>query len=346
MSPRVFPRKTKARSCRACPDRGDHFGRNLGYHYIEGWPWIDFFEEAAMLLSGIGSGGPIADRRGAGRDVRGFRGPFGVRRGGTYRESPRLWRLVTWRGLGRGLDQAAMRVVADYRIDLDNFNLGSFRFTTTLNGSDYRVRGAGHFSVLGGILYDLRTTTASSGKLTNGGPQPTMYALSYAGGGDSANSACPSMREPSRHYQLSPRGPVILAKSQLQKNSLWARSILLRRPFFMSFDDPNGDLKVCDRTVPVFDGGWRFDLVLTPKRKVSLRKKATTAYSSHAVVCRVKFKPISGYAPDDPNIRLMSHTDAIEVARFAAWDRYVCALPPSAADGFRLTVSDLNIITS
>ena len=35
---------------------------------------------------------------------------------------------------------AETRVVADYRIDLDNFNLGSFRFTTTLNGSDYRVR--------------------------------------------------------------------------------------------------------------------------------------------------------------------------------------------------------------
>ncbi len=79
---------------------------------------------------------------------------------------------------------AQTRVVADYRIDLDNFNLGSFRFTTTLNGSDYRVRGAGHFSVLGGLLYDLRITTANSGKLTNGGPEPTMYALSYAGGGE------------------------------------------------------------------------------------------------------------------------------------------------------------------
>ena len=26
----------------------------FGYHYIEGWPWIDLFEEAAMLLSGMG----------------------------------------------------------------------------------------------------------------------------------------------------------------------------------------------------------------------------------------------------------------------------------------------------
>ena len=33
-------------------------------------------------------------------------------------------------------------------------------------------------------------------------------------------------------------------------------------------DNPNGDLNVCDQTVPVFDGMQRFDLVLTPKRAV------------------------------------------------------------------------------
>jgi hypothetical protein len=78
-------------------------------------------------------------------------------------------------------------------------------------------------------------------------------------------------------------------------------------------DDPNGDLKVCDQTVPVFDGGWRYDLVLSPKRKVVLPRKGSTAYSTYAVVCRVEFKPIAGYTPDDPNIKVMSHTDAIEV---------------------------------
>ena len=77
------------------------------------------------------------------------------------------------------------RLVANYRVDLDNFNLGSFRFTTRLSASDYRVRGDGHFSILGGLLYDLRTTTAGSGKVTSAGPEPTTYSLSYAGGGDS-----------------------------------------------------------------------------------------------------------------------------------------------------------------
>jgi hypothetical protein len=88
----------------------------------------------------------------------------GVVRDGPYRESPSLLQLLCCSFLpGRILVDkptvAETRVVADYRIDLDNLNLGNFRFTTLLNGSDYRVRGDGHFSLLGGLLYNLRTTT-------------------------------------------------------------------------------------------------------------------------------------------------------------------------------------------
>src|SRR5271169_5306105 len=85
-------------------------------------------------------------------------------RGGVFAEEP---------------SAAATRIVVDYRVDLAVFNLGTFRFTTLLTGSDYEVRGEGHFSMLGGLLYDWRGATASSGKVTSSGPEPTMYAFSY-----------------------------------------------------------------------------------------------------------------------------------------------------------------------
>jgi hypothetical protein len=206
------------------------------------------------------------------------------------------------------------RLVANYRVDLGNLNLGSFRFTTRLSGSDYRVRGDGHFSILGGLLYDLRTSTAASGKVTNTGPEPTTYALSYADGGDSGR------------LRMSFDARAVTALSVVPQQTRDPREIPIRKeqlagaldPIAAAFfharsDDPNGDLKVCDQTVPVFDGGWRYDLVLSPKRKVVLPRKGSTAYSTYAVVCRVEFKPIAGYTPDDPNIKVMSHTDAIEV---------------------------------
>src|SRR4029079_3110426 len=128
---------------------------------------------------------------------------------------------------------AETRVVANYRIDLDNFNMGSFRFTTLLNGSDYRVQGNGHFSILGGLLYDLRTTTASSGKVTSAGPEPATYGLSYAAAAIPANSASPSMPVRSRHSRLCLSRPAILAKSHLHKNRSLVRSSRLPRQFFV-----------------------------------------------------------------------------------------------------------------
>jgi hypothetical protein len=206
------------------------------------------------------------------------------------------------------------RVVVGYRIDLDNFNLGTFRFTTTLNGSDYRVQGAGHFSILGGLLYDLRTTTASSGKVTSAGPEPATYMLSYAGGGDSGQLRMTFDTGALTALSIIPmraRDPheILVRKSQL----VGALDPIAAAFFVARSNDPNGDLKVCDQTVPVFDGEWRYDLVLAPKRRVPVRKQASTAYASYAVICRVRFKPISGYAPNDPNIKVMANTDDIEV---------------------------------
>jgi hypothetical protein len=206
------------------------------------------------------------------------------------------------------------RVVAGYRIDLDNFNLGSFRFTTTLSGSDYRVQGAGHFSILGGLLYELRTATASSGKITSAGPEPTTYVLSYSGGGDSGQLRMSFDSGTLTALSIVPRRGRDPREIPITKEQLVGALDPIAAAFFRArSDDPNGDLKVCDQTVPVFDGVWRYDLELAPKRKVPVRKGASTAFSNYAVVCRVKFKPISGYAPDDPNVKLMSYTDAIEV---------------------------------
>ena len=209
---------------------------------------------------------------------------------------------------------AAMRVVAIYRVDLADFNLGDFRFTTFLRGSDYQMRGEGHFSMLGGLIYNWRGTTTSSGKVTNSGPEPTVYALSYVDGVESAQ------------LRVSFGGGVVTKVSTLPKKKPIPRAIPITKeqltgvldPMSAAFlsarsDNLYGNSKVCDQTIPVFDGEWRFDLLLSPKRRMRLQKEKSTGYSGYAVVCRVKFIPISGYRPDDPSIKHMSQSDAIEV---------------------------------
>ena len=210
---------------------------------------------------------------------------------------------------------SASKIVAVYRVDLAGFNLGDFRLTTVFRGEAYEMRGEGRFSILEGLVYEWRGTTASSGRVTIAGPEPAMYALSYSDGGNKAEQ-----------LRMTFLGGAVTQISIFPNKRPNPRTIPVTKeqlegvldPMSGAFlsahsDNPNGDLKVCNQTVPAFDGKQRFDLVLTPKRAVRVQKQGPTGYAGPAVICHVKFIPIAGYQPDNPGIRLMSQTDEIEV---------------------------------
>ena len=81
-----------------------------------------------------------------------------------------------------GSTTSSYRIIATYRVDFGGFNLGNFRLTTVLRGSEYKTRGEGQFSVMGGLLYAWRGSTSSKGRVTDDGPAPATYAFDYDGG--------------------------------------------------------------------------------------------------------------------------------------------------------------------
>jgi Protein of unknown function (DUF3108) len=208
----------------------------------------------------------------------------------------------------------ASRIVVVYRVDLAGFNLGDFRLTTTFHGPAYEMRGEGRFSVLDGLILDWRGTTASAGNLTTAGPKPAMYALNYVGGDDNGQIRMTfdggAVTEISQVPHKRPNPHVIPVTKEQLEGVLDPMSAAF---LYTRSDNPNGDLKVCNQTIPVFDGEQRFDLVLTPKQAVRVTKNGSGGYSGPAAICRVKFIPLGGYRPDNPGIRLMSETNDIEV---------------------------------
>jgi len=209
----------------------------------------------------------------------------------------------------------AARITAVYRIDLAGFNLGDFRLTTTFHGDDYEMRGEGRFTILAGLVYEWRGVTASTGRVTSAGPEPAMYALSYSDGG-----------QKTEQLRMTFDGRAVSQISILPSKQRNPRDIPVTKeqlegvldPMSGAFlsahsDNPNGDLKVCNQTLPVFDGKQRFDLVITPKRAVNVQRSTQGGYAGPAVICGVRFIPIAGYQPDNPGIQLMSQTNEIEV---------------------------------
>ena len=210
---------------------------------------------------------------------------------------------------------SASRIEAVYRVDLGSFNLGTFRFTAAFHGNDYEMRGEGRFTILQGLIYEWRGITASTGRVTSAGPEPAMYALSYSDGGKKTEQLRMTFGSHAvTQVQIFPdkmRNPrdIPVTKEQLEG---------VVDPMSGAFltahsANPNGDLNVCNQTLAVFDGKQRFDLVLTPKRVVSVQRTTPAGYAGPAVICQVKFIPIAGYQPDNPGIQLMSQTNEIEV---------------------------------
>jgi hypothetical protein len=205
-------------------------------------------------------------------------------------------------------------IQATYRVKIGAFNLGTFKLTTQIDGTVYRMRGDGHFSILDGLLYKWTGTTISVGRVTTAGIQPSQYALSYRGGRDVEEVRMAFGKGNVTELQVVPdKKPSehdVPIKAKQLKNVLDPMSAAF---LFARSANTNGDTSICKQTVPVFDGRMRFDLKLTPKKRVELPANNGSGYSGPALVCKVKYVPLGGYRPDNPGVVMLSHTNQIEV---------------------------------
>jgi hypothetical protein len=70
--------------------------------------------------------------------------------------------------------------------------------------------------------------------------------------------------------------------------------------------------EACRRTLPIFDGGQRYDLKLAFKRMD--RVTAEKGYAGPVVVCSVNYEPISGHRANIPLVKYLSEGREMEIA--------------------------------
>ena len=69
--------------------------------------------------------------------------------------------------------------------------------------------------------------------------------------------------------------------------------------------------EACNRTLPIFDGRGRFDLVLTYKRMEQV--KAAKGYQGPALVCAVTYRPVSGHRTNNSAVKYLTQAQDIEL---------------------------------
>jgi len=223
--------------------------------------------------------------------------------------------LLRGEALAEDARRDATRITANYGVYWAGLHFGDIRLDIIVRSSDYEMKGDGQSSALGGLIYKWSGDTTSAGKLSKSGPQPSQYTLDYSGGDQHGDVRISFSGGTVSDVSTSPKKRPNPKKIPVTKEQLrgvldpMTGAFLRARPNLS-----NADLEVCDETIPVFDGKLRFDIVLVPKERRRIERKAPNAYSGPAAVCGVKFVPISGFRPGDRGINFMSsHEDEIEV---------------------------------
>ena len=209
----------------------------------------------------------------------------------------------------------ATKITVNYGVYWSGLHFGDVRVVINVRDFDYEMKGDGQSSFLGGLIYEWSGGTTSAGKLSKSGPQPSLYTLSYSTGDKhsdvriSFSGGAVSDVSTSPKKRPNPKN-ILVTKEQLRGVlDPMTGAFLQVRPNL-----PEADLKVCDETIPVFDGKLRFNIVLEPKQQRRVERKGPNGYSGLAAVCGVRFVPISGFRPGDRGINFMSsHADEIEV---------------------------------
>jgi Protein of unknown function (DUF3108) len=206
------------------------------------------------------------------------------------------------------------RLAAVYSIRFAGIKLGKFEIWSNLNEKSYSMRGKGELKFITGLIFEIKGGTTSTGAVTKNGPQPTSFTFDFKT--KKSNGKLAMMFDGNTVAQVTAQPPFVENPKDIPVTAAHVKDVLdpLSALFFSAKTAKlNTDGSVCPGRIPVFDGKQRFDLELSHKKTVQVKKRGKGGYSGPAVVCRIKYIPIAGYKPNNSGIKFMMETDKLEV---------------------------------
>jgi hypothetical protein len=192
---------------------------------------------------------------------------------------------------------------ASYTISLAGLTLGTAELTSTIEGLSYRMEGQARMTGLVGAVTSGKGTAKASGSLAGPRPLPSAFTVSAASSSlertltmalASGNVAALEVTPP-----FEPR-PDRVPLTDVHKRGIIdpLSGLLVPVPGSGSLTDPGA----CNRTIPIFDGTVRFNVVLT---YAGTREVERGGYKGPVLVCEARYVPIAGHRPERPATKFM-----------------------------------------
>lgn len=185
-----------------------------------------------------------------------------------------------------------------YGVTLIGLPIGSATVDGSVGAKDYTLQGTGKLTGIAGVLVDTKGAVTAAGGVKDGRVTPSGFAATAGTPRYLLTIRIAEERNSATKVEITP--PYVQTPDRIPVTEADRHNIIDPMSSFIMPVSGAGELlgpAACDRTLPLFDGGVRFDVVLSFKR---VQQVAAPAYNGPVAVCAARYKPLSGYRPERP----------------------------------------------
>ncbi|GJD56044.1 DUF3108 domain-containing protein [Methylobacterium dankookense] len=201
-------------------------------------------------------------------------------------------------------------IAVDYGINLAGLPIGTARLAGAFDGPRYRMDVSATLTGLVGAITGGQGSAQSSGTLGTG-PQPNTFAI--ASRTASSGIAVRMALRQGNVVQSEVTPPLIDMEDRVPVSAANKRGIMDPASALLMPAQARGELtdpENCNRTLPVFDGATRFNVVLSYAETRAVEKPG---YAGPVLVCNARYQAIAGHRPDRPGVRFMEENRDMSV---------------------------------
>ncbi|KQO66610.1 DUF3108 domain-containing protein [Methylobacterium sp. Leaf89] len=211
---------------------------------------------------------------------------------------------------GRSASKTAAAVTVDYDIALAGLTIGNAQVAGAFEGSGYRMDVSARLTGLAGVVTGGMGSARASGAIA-AAPQPNTFAIATKTTNSGIAVRMALARGTVTQAEITP--PLIDMGDRVPITPANKRGVIDPASALMmpvqGRADPM-DPANCNRTLPIFDGATRFDVVLSYGETRSVAKPG---YNGPVLVCNARYTPIAGHRPDRPGVKFMEDNREMSV---------------------------------
>ncbi len=202
------------------------------------------------------------------------------------------------------------RLEARYAASLTGIPIGEGAFVLELNDNNYTAAGSAAVIGLLKLISPGKGSAAARGNFVDGKLSPVSYSVSSESG------------ERWEEVRMGLVAGIVREVSIVPPKSLPADRIPVTDEHRKGVIDPMSAMIMpfpgsgilasadgCNRTLPIYDGRQRYDLVMSYVRTETA--KDVKGYSGPLIVCRVAYRPVAGHRPNRLQIKYMVENENI-----------------------------------